>query len=249
MTEIKLNNNSITGINTDNAEKLFDLLFDIRANIVEKLPKVLQTYEIEIAIAFNEDAVYETIIHIIQNLSRADWFNYKKEDDKLYRNTIKKFEKMNLSNKYVQYIMFYCKYRLNDYSYLDHLINYIKLGGKNFYTVEKIIDRFDRNITKETYTKLIELLNAMQPRQANEILGSVYNSTYISAEYNIGIIDRLQKENDSLKTELANTKRRHEEEIKELLIPGNKGALAAESRFKETSNTIDSLGSLDSLDN
>ena len=195
----------------------------------------------------------EWILNAITEIERLE------DELKVCRRQILKLDK---KNKYVYYLLGYCYY--NEYFdglgsdigiEIEQCIIYVQMGGAlPINCLCAMYYAHSGTISEHLILSLLELL-------PNELINKFYKITsldvfseqlvsfhqFITKVY-INRTNYLQNKVNEMEIKLVNLMHQHEEEIKELLTPGNKGALAAESRFKEIVTVTDKSDGLDSLD-
>lgn len=228
-------------INNENTKKLCDLLFVREAFLQKKFEKVL------IENTFIKDDIFNIITGIIR--TKINKFKKHTHSTSIHVDAIRQLYLLDQTDRYVQYMLFYCENQLGQRcKSISNLISYIKLGGTIDYKILYYVINPGSKKGNEYYqtgerVKLLELLSLLNPVIVNRAyIEMASDGCDVLFEYNMNIITKLQNDMEELK-------KQHEEEIKELLMPGNLGAKAAESRFKELSNinskSSNETGSLD----
>ena len=226
-----------------NIEKLCELFFTSERTMTEKIKEVFSKYHIIY------DELVVIMLEVLESKNKLEYITSN--------NIIDRIKSLSY-NKYSYYLLFYCYYCNTDVLYavtnsIDSLITYINLGGDVCpHHIKFALEKYYHISTKE---KLLHLVSILPIEQMLETFRYDRHG-FLIEKFGYVVMNRMQIINNALKNdvlvyknELTRVKKHHEEEIKELLIPGNKGAKAAESRFKETTRVVDkSLIETKSLD-
>ena len=247
-----------------NIELLLELLYDERpTNLQDIINNILDNH------SFIKDELFDIVLLFLSDYDR----NHDTSSSQKIRDTnssqkirdfdlINKLKLLDKKNKYIYYLLGYCYY--NEYFdglgsdigiEIEQCIIYVQMGGALPINCLCAMYYAHSGTTSEhLILSLLELL-------PNELINKFYKITsldvfseqlvsfhqFITKVY-INRTNYLQNKVNEMEIKLVNLMHQHEEEIKELLTPGNKGALAAESRFKEIVTVTDKSDGLDSLD-